>query len=79
VGWGGSEVSIVEASLERTSEDGRVSGSKRAFRILLSFAVKDVLGVSMAMLMQRNWCKRMQLRLEMREVEKVVDIDVYDR
>jgi hypothetical protein len=41
----------VDASLDRATEDGRVSGSNSAFRILLSFALSDVSGMSIAMVM----------------------------
>jgi hypothetical protein len=38
LGWGGREVSIAEASFDLATEEGRVSGSKRAPRTRASLA-----------------------------------------
>lgn len=50
VGWDGREASIGEVDLAAATEDGRVSGSKRAFRIRVSLAERVVFGVEIAML-----------------------------
>lgn len=44
LGCEGKDASIIERSFERDIDEGRVSGSKRAFRIRVSFAERDVLG-----------------------------------
>ena len=50
LGWGGSEAFIAAESFDLATDEGRVSGSKRALRIRASFADKVVLGTSMAIL-----------------------------
>jgi len=45
VGCGGSKASIIEALFEAATEEGSVSGSKRAFSILASLAERLVLVV----------------------------------
>lgn len=49
VGWGGSDGSMDALSFERATDDGSVSGSKSASRIRLSFVLRAVLGISIAM------------------------------
>lgn len=50
LGCGGNEGSIEEASFDLATEEGRVSGSKRAFKMRLSFVLRLVSGISMAMM-----------------------------
>jgi hypothetical protein len=50
VGCAGRESSIVDLDFDAATEDGSVSGSKSAFRILASFAESVVLGVEIAIL-----------------------------
>lgn len=48
-GWGGSDASIDAASFVFATEDGRVSGSKSAFKTRASFADKFGVGTETAM------------------------------
>lgn len=50
VGCEGRASSITEFDFAAATEEGRVSGSKRAFRILLSLAESAVFGVEIAIL-----------------------------
>lgn len=45
LGCGGNEVSTADAFFDCATDEGRVSGSKSALRILLSFAESEVSGV----------------------------------
>lgn len=49
----GRESSIVEAVFEAATDEGSVSGSKSAFSILASFAESAVLGVEIAMVIEK--------------------------
>ena len=50
VGCEGRESSIVEVDFDAATEDGSVSGSNSAFKILASFAESVVFGVEIAIL-----------------------------
>jgi hypothetical protein len=52
VGCGGNEASIDDASLDFATDDGRVSGSKSAFKIRASLADSEVLAVSTAIVVR---------------------------
>lgn len=49
LGWAGSDGSIAAASFDFATDDGRVSGSKSAFRTRASFADRFGGGTEMAM------------------------------
>ena len=59
VGCEGRESSIAEFDFAAATEDGRVSGSKRAFKILLSLADRLVFGVEIAIFSMREWDMKM--------------------
>lgn len=48
LGWGGREAFIAAESFDFATDEGSVSGSKRAFRMRASFADRVVLGTSIA-------------------------------
>lgn len=50
VGCEGRESSMTDADFEAATDEGRVSGSKSAFNILLSFEERAVVGIETAIL-----------------------------